>query len=243
MKDNKSNIISTGNEKMDKLLGGGFKRKEINIVASRPADGKTLFLFDIAKFIANKEGLNVYYIHTDAFDKKVLKCENNLHYEAVNLNVFSDYYSILSNKIKNNNLDVIIIDSLNRGSNPWVEPDESQFYFLSKLAKEHNIAIIVSNELNRNMFRRKTKEQKIDDLRIFGNFREFVNNIILIKSRYADLVSISPTQCEHTKRTVEVYNSNNKKVGQFETKIDFNGYIVDDLYMKYEDAMKILQDN
>ena len=80
-------------------------------------------------------------------------------------------------------------------------------------------------------------------MRIFGNFRKFVNNIILIKSRYADLVSISPTECEYTKRTVEVYNSNNKKVGQFETKIDFNDYIVDDLYMKYEDAMKILQDN
>lgn len=254
MKDNKSNIISTGNEKMDKLLGGGFKRKEVNIVASRPGEGKTVLLFDIAKNIANQGNFKVYYMHTDAFDKKILK-HKNISYNGDNYFFCNDYNRLIGD-LKRWGADVVIIDTLNKGSNPWIEADESQFYHLSKIAKEFNVAIIVSNELDRSMYERRNREPTVDDLRIQGDYQEFVSNIILIKSKFASIADILEyplllDEYRFENKTICVYDNKKKEIGHFQMEINYedntNEVIsrakFDELYEKYEEAMKILQGN
>lgn len=256
MKDYKSSIISTGNEKLDKLLGGGFKRKEVNIVASRPGEGKTVLLFDIANKIADQGNLNVYYMHTDAFDKNVLKRKNIL-YKAINY-FFRNDYNWLIGDLKRYDADVVIIDTLNKGSNPWIEADESQFYHLSKIAKVFNVAIIVSNELDRSMYQRRNREPTVDDLRIQGDYQEFVSNIILIKSKFASIAEddileypLLLDEYRFENKTICVYDNKKKEIGHFQMEINYedntNEVIsraeFDELYEKYVDAMKILQDN
>ena len=226
----KEEVISSGYKELDELLGGGFKRKEINILASRPGEGKTAFLFDIAKKMAN-QGIKVFYLHTDTYDKKVLSGKN-IFYTAGNLHYHYDYVEYLTSEIKNNEVDVVIIDSLNQGGDPWIQADECQFYHLLALAKKFNIAVIVSNELDRSMYKRKDKEPRISDLRIHGNYQQFVNNTILIKSQYLSVLNLIrnkiPDNYDANNKTICVYNNKKKKIGCFKKLFYFNkdGYLI-----------------
>ena len=46
--------LSTGYPDLDHLLGGGFKKQEMVVLAARPSIGKTAFALNIARFVAMK---------------------------------------------------------------------------------------------------------------------------------------------------------------------------------------------
>ena len=222
----KDNVISTEYEELDELLGGGFRRKEVNILASRPGEGNTVLLFDIAKKMANQGKLKVYYLHTDAFDKRILKSDN-IAYRNENYFVFGDYPRVFRDKIKYHEPDVVIIDSLCKGCIPWVEPDECMFYHLSKIAKEFNVAIIVSNLLDRSMYQRRSKQPKIDDMRIHGDYREFVSNVIILKSKCTTTDEIMNCY-SYRNKTICVYDNKKKELGCFNQTFNISdeGFLV-----------------
>ena len=72
VQDIKRNKISTGWSNLDDLLGGGWDKKTLNIIAGGSNSGKSLWLTNVAVNAAN-QGKNVVYFSLEMSESKIMK--------------------------------------------------------------------------------------------------------------------------------------------------------------------------
>ena len=70
--DSYANKIPTGYKLMDRLMGGGWDRKTLNVLMGETNVGKSVWLQNIAKHAVN-QGFNVAYLSLEMSEKKVMK--------------------------------------------------------------------------------------------------------------------------------------------------------------------------
>jgi len=69
----KPNVISTGFVDLDDMLDGGMRPTNLIYVGGRPGMGKTAFLLDIAKYVAEKQGKRVAIFSLEMSNEEVIE--------------------------------------------------------------------------------------------------------------------------------------------------------------------------
>ncbi len=158
----------TKNEVIDKALEGGFKKKNVYVVASRQGEGKTTLMFNLAKVFASS-GAMVSYAHFNSKDKRVLKGKNINYYTCIEGLSLKDW---CKKEKDENGLDVLFIDSYQ----DYLENSKKDLNYIYNVAKKTDIIIVLSSKLDDN----SKKSYMIDDLGIEDDMI-FVRGAVVIQ--------------------------------------------------------------
>lgn len=165
----KSRLFS-GIEEWDRVLGGGIMPNSLLILTGDPGIGKSTLLLQVAFELARKQ--RVFYFSSEESLEQVKERANRIDCAGSNL-LFSDQANLeaIIETAQKQKPDLLIIDSIQNcyTQNTQTIPGsigqlrESAFH-LMRLAKEHNIAIIVSGHITKegNMAGPKTLEHMVD---------------------------------------------------------------------------------
>ena len=158
----------TKNETIDKSLDGGFKKKNVYVIASRQGEGKTTFMFNLAKTYANS-GAMVSYAHFNSKDKRALSGKNINYYTCIEGLSLKDW---CKKEKDENGLDALFIDSYQ----DYLENDKKDLNYLYNIAKKLDIIVILSSKLGDN----DKKSYTINDLGIEDDMI-FVRGAVVIQ--------------------------------------------------------------
>lgn len=185
--------VKSGFKKLD-YTTGGFKKKEITIIGSRPAIGKTSFCLNLCSNILIDSSLSIVFFSLELSSKqlfKQIKCQNNNQglKKIINSDLyivetdflafdFSKFKQTLKNIKQNKDLDVVIIDYFQLISEN--EINNSLMIKLKKLAEELNIALVITSQLSRLVEERPDKIPIIEDLNLINGNDECIDNIYFL---------------------------------------------------------------
>ena len=220
-------IMPTGNTELDKILGGGFSKRGIYVVASKHGNENTSFLFETVKQMANKGNFKLYYLHTDLFDQRILK-NKNIKYEVNDISLYYDLEKFCEGLIRSNKVDALIIDTLVNSLNTKNKGFVRQIKDLSSLAKKLNIAIIISVNID--------KEAKPNKNSMFGDSSKYVKSLLIINDDFKQNQK-DATEYDSKKVKLYVYNNKNQEIARLDTKIKFD---YSDIYSA-EEMIEILE--
>lgn len=144
--------IKTGIPEFDELIGGGFYRGSINLIAGPTGSGKTIFALTMASNMA-KQGLNVLYVTFEEVPGALSETMERLgladHFRLVSLVPEAmtplQYYALIKNLMNENLSDVLFIDSISAMQSHMDERDFIRaLRYLQLLAKEKDITFIMT---------------------------------------------------------------------------------------------------
>lgn len=223
-----NNVVSTGDLELDNFLYGGYRKKELNFVCSRPGIGRTRWLLKTA-FNSAKSGSNVLFASMETNLEQCLQIvkpkeplENFYLLNDFNLNVSKIRNNLL--ELKNEiNFDLLYIDFLQifytrKNSEPISTEDYDEICNdLEILAEEFNLSIVIGCQLNRRIEERNDKRPIISDIKnsyfsdryassIFSLYRDAYYN----KENEIDMIEIDilKSKFKHTNtRIVKSFSS------------------------------------
>ena len=109
-------IIVTGNEEFNRVMGGGMVSDGVTSLSARPGTGKSTLLLQIANNLAEL-GKCVLYNSSEESDKQIKKRANRVLKNNINENLYittATSVEQLEHEIKSLDCDIIICDSLNK---------------------------------------------------------------------------------------------------------------------------------
>ncbi|ACS33032.1 ATPase domain-containing protein [Thermococcus gammatolerans] len=144
--------IKTGIPKFDELLGGGFYKGSINLIAGPTGSGKTIFALTIASNMA-KQGFRVLYMTFEEALGALLGTTKNLGLDG-DFKVISlipeamtpiQYYALIKRLLRENSSEILFIDSISAMQSHMEEEDFIKaIRYLQLLSKEKNITLIMT---------------------------------------------------------------------------------------------------
>lgn len=198
----------TGFYKLDILLGGGFKKTSLNVIAARPSVGKTSLAVNIATNLL-KQYKSVLFVSLEmSFDEigdKIIKSLSTKdlcsEYESFisgveklsKYNLFlldkgrvtiSDIETSIKGILKNNDIDLCIVDYLGlltpneKRQNKVLEISDIT-RDLKLISKEYEIPILLLCQMNRNIENEKRKPI-LADLRDSGSIEQDADTVLFL---------------------------------------------------------------
>lgn len=207
----KEEYISTNDNYMDTMLNGGFGRGELVIIAGKSGMGKTATAINIftnltknnkciyfsLEMTFNEISKRIYSnlmhknLHNDLtvedLDKLYLEISTRKHMSIVDstsFNIAKLRTFIINYKLKNDGLDVVVIDYLQIMGR---KPKQTEYEALSEItrelkiiAMEFKIVIICLSQLNRSGAERKEKRPQLTDLRGSGSIEQDADIVMFL---------------------------------------------------------------
>ncbi|MFQ6055410.1 MAG: DNA repair and recombination protein RadB [Methanosarcinales archaeon] len=164
MNNNKIKKISSGCQKIDDILGGGFERGVVTQIYGEAGTGKTNMCMQLA-IECIKNGNRVIFIDTEGFSPERFSqiagsnakefAQKIIMYEPMS---FEQQYSIIKelNKIMEENIGLIIFDSATLFYRFELDDEKSialrrelanQIGHLHLLARKYNIAVVITSQV------------------------------------------------------------------------------------------------
>ncbi|MFB6180730.1 MAG: DNA repair and recombination protein RadB [Candidatus Nanohalobium sp.] len=155
--------LSTGCESIDELLKGGVEKGIITNVYGESGSGKTNFAIQLAAQVT-KKGENIAYIDTEAgfSPERFLQIADEKALEKVKMKEPLDFkqqeeaISSLPDYVEEKDIKLVVVDSAVSLYRLQVNGDNAseinnqlsqQFSDLSKIARKHNIPVVVTNQV------------------------------------------------------------------------------------------------
>lgn len=189
---------------------GSINKKELIVIAGRPAMGKTQFLIHLANSIAENHSVMYYSLDLNISDlslrflanesgvsynqnkerSSIFKVKNNFKNKKIHLvdspvNSLFQFKQYLKNQIIKLNIEVVFIDYLQLFSDKNYRIREQEISSIMKnlksLAKELNVCFILASQLSRSVeLRGGDKRPILSDLRESGSIEEFSDKVLFI---------------------------------------------------------------
>ena len=189
---------------------GSINKKELIVIAGRPAMGKTQFLIHLANSIAENHSVMYYSLDLNISDlslrflanesgvsynqnkerSSIFKVKNNFKNKKIHLvdspvNSLFQFKQYLKNQIIKLNIEVVFIDYLQLLSDKNYRIREQEISSIMKnlksLAKELNVCFILASQLSRSVeLRGGDKRPILSDLRESGSIEEFSDKVLFI---------------------------------------------------------------
>lgn len=197
IKEEKISRFKSGISEIDRILGGGIVRGSFILLGGAPGIGKSSIVLEIA----DKSKKNVLYVSGEESFSQI-----KIH--SKRLNITSDKILILSssnffdikNTILNENLDLIIIDSIQTIYNPEILSPIGSInqikditISLLKICKEKNISIILIGHITKDGFLAGPKilEHLVDTVLYFEDDKGIYRIIKSFKNRFGNIDEIA----------------------------------------------------
>lgn len=191
-----NNVIKTGYNELDDLLGGGIKQNSLNLICSKTGMGKTTFALNIIN--SNTSNKSIAYFNFELsknkFFEKMNKLFNTIYFDK-NISVYEydcnktvdDIINKCIELKKTSTLDLVIIDymELIQCKINTVRKKDFNSYILNKLhqlALEYSITVIVIGLLHKS-----NKEIIINDLYLDKTTLDNLENIFYLSCGYNNI--------------------------------------------------------
>ena len=144
--------MSTGISELDRVLGGGIVKGSFVLLSGSPGVGKSTILLQISE---NYE--NILYVSGEESSTQLKIRNSRLHLKNENLLILSETnIDNICEAIRNNKLDLVIIDSIQTIYNPSVNSISGSVSqvrecatMLLNLSKESNVSILAVSHVNK----------------------------------------------------------------------------------------------
>ena len=169
---NYENVIATGFQPLDGILGGGFHNGSLNIIAARPGMGKTTFAFQCAAGMAKNTEKKIYIQSLEMssdYAKRRYPYLNDEKRIIIDDTAPTSMTGLCARLAKISDLGAVIIDYLQ-----LIDPEDcvrkpdviSRIVFeLKLLSKELGVPVICTSQLPRALERRRNRRPILRDLK------------------------------------------------------------------------------
>lgn len=209
--------MQTGYKDLDNIIE--LTRKDLVVIGSRPAIGKTTLALNIATNVAVKENTSVAIFSLEMSKKYLVErllCDENKIYIDDTPNISVLEIGKRCKKLKNEkNIELVVIDYLQLIHEFDIKNEEQETIkickYLKELANELDIAIIITAQLSKEIDIREDKRACVSD------FEKSKNDIL----EYSDKILLLYKKQGYESKDVEVViaKNNNGDIANIKLKI------------------------
>lgn len=186
-----NHVIPTGFQSLDKALGGGFYPGSLNIIAARPAMGKTTFVFQCAAGMAKSTEKKIYIQSLEMSSENI---ERRFPYLSNKSGIIMDdsapiaMTQLCAKLARIPNLGAVILDRLQLiGPEVCIRKPEVMYrilFELKMLSKEFGIPVICTSPLPRTLERRRNHRPLLRNLNKYVPVQEVDTVLFLFREGY-----------------------------------------------------------
>lgn len=197
----------TGQEELDRVLGGGIVKGSLVLLGGDPGIGKSTLLLQICDYLG--KALKILYVSGEESKRQIKLRADRLSVNSANLYVMTETdVEIISELIKSEKPDLVMIDSIQTmnftelSSSPGsVTQVRECTNILMKTAKTFDIPVIIVGHVNKDgaIAGPKVLEHIVDAVLYFEGDRHMSYRILrAVKNRYGSTNEIGVFQMEQT---------------------------------------------